>query len=164
MYERGAQGVLVEPNPELGALIRTARPRDVLVPAVVLPAPQASATLFIGNAHELSSVDEAHVKSFGDFDGLGGIRDHIEVSAVGINELLIPYSNKVDFLSIDCEGLDHDLIKAIDYERIRPAVIQCEPSEHFLKGNRARIINLMECRSYRLAAMTDINVIFERLT
>lgn len=160
MYQRGARGVLVEPNPQLEALIRTARPEDILVRSVVLPAPQASATLFIGNAHELSSVDKAHVESFGDFNGIGGIREHIEVSAIGINELLTPYANKVDFLSIDCEGLDHDLIKAIDYERIRPAVIQCEPSE----GNRAQIINLMECRSYRLAAMTDINVIFERLT
>ncbi|MCK1734337.1 FkbM family methyltransferase [Bradyrhizobium sp. 138] len=164
MYQRGARGVLVEPNPELGALIRAVRPKDVLVPSVVLPAPQASATLFIGNAHELSSLDEAHVKSFGDFDGLGGIREHIEVSALGINELLTPYANKIDFLSIDCEGLDHDLVKAIDYERIRPSVIQCEPSEHFLKGNSARIINLMECRSYRLAARSDINVIFERAT
>lgn len=78
--------------------------------------------------------------------------------------LLIPYAAKIDFLSIDCEGLDHDLIKAIDYERIRPAVIQGEPSEHFLEGNRGRMINLMECRSYRLTAMTDINVIFERVT
>lgn len=163
MYQRGARGVLVEPNPELEALIRTARPEDVLVQSVVLSAPQASATLFIGNAHELSSVDKAHIESFGDFDGIGGIREHIEVSAIDINELLTPYANKVDFLSIDCEGLDHDLVKAIDYERIRPAVIQCEPSEHRLKGNRARIINLMECRSYRLAAMTDINVIFERI-
>lgn len=164
MYQRGARGVLVEPNPELGALIRTARPRDVLVPSVVLPAPQASATLFIGNAHELSSVDEAHIKSLGDYGGIGGVREQIEVSALGINELLVPYANKVDFLSIDCEGLDHDLVKAIDYERIKPAIIQCESGEHFIKGNRARIINLMECRSYRLAAMTDINVIFERLT
>ncbi|TIP69690.1 MAG: FkbM family methyltransferase [Mesorhizobium sp.] len=164
MYQRGARGVLVEPNPELEALIRTARPDDVLVRSVVLPAPQASATLFIGNAHELSSVDKAHVESFGDFNGLGGIREHIEVSAIGINELLTPYANKVDYLSIDCEGLDHDLVKAIDYERIRPGVIQCEQSEHRLKGNRAQIINLMECRSYRLAAMTDNNVIFERST
>ncbi|TYL85865.1 FkbM family methyltransferase [Bradyrhizobium cytisi] len=164
MYQRGAQGVLVEPNPELGALIRTVRPRDVLVPSVVLPAPQASATLFIGNAHELSSLDEAHIKSFGDFDGVGGVREHIEVSAVGINELLIPYANKIDFLSIDCEGLDYDLVEAIDHERIKPAVIQCEPSEHFLDGNTARIINLMESRAYRLAAITDINVIFERLS
>ncbi|MER8460734.1 FkbM family methyltransferase [Mesorhizobium sp. M1300] len=161
MYQRGARGVLVEPNPELAALIRTARPEDVLVPSVVLPAPQASATLFIGNAHELSSVDKAHVESFGDFNGIGGIREHIEVSAIGINELLTPYANKVDFLSVDCEGLDHDLVKAINYERIRPAVIQCEASEHQI---RAKIMNLMECRSYRLAAMTDINVIFERLT
>ncbi|MGY3146334.1 FkbM family methyltransferase [Bradyrhizobium sp. USDA 3397] len=164
MYQRGARGVLVEPNPELGALIRTARPKDILVPSVVLPAPKPSATLIIGNAHELSSVDEAHIESFGDFDGLGGVREHIEVSAVGINELLNAYANKIDFLSIDCEGLDHDLIKAIEYERIRPSIIQCEPSEHFLKGNRARIINLMECRSYRLAAITDNNVIFERVT
>ncbi|QHP67922.1 hypothetical protein EI171_11460 [Bradyrhizobium sp. LCT2] len=148
----------------MGALIQAVRPRDILVASVVLPAPQARATLFIGNAHELSSLDEAHIKSFGDFDGVGGIREHIEVSAVGINELLMPYADKIDFLSIDCEGLDYDLVKAIDYEHIKPAVIQCEPSEHFHEGNRARIINLMESRAYRLAAITDINVIFERLT
>ncbi|MDF0498447.1 hypothetical protein [Bradyrhizobium yuanmingense] len=70
MYQRGAQGVLVEPNPELGALIRKVRLRDILVPSVVLPAPQASATLFIGDAHELPSLDEAHIQSVGDFDGL----------------------------------------------------------------------------------------------
>ncbi|MBH5371031.1 FkbM family methyltransferase [Bradyrhizobium glycinis] len=164
MYKRGAQGVLVEPNPELGALIRTVRPRDVLVPSVVLPTSRASATLFIGNAHELSSLNEAHIRSFGEFDGLGGVREHIEVSAIGINELLTPYANKIDFLSIDCEGLDYDLVKAIDHERIKPAVIQCEPSEHFLDGNTARIIDLMESRGYRLAAVTDLNVIFERLS
>ncbi|MCK1693055.1 FkbM family methyltransferase [Bradyrhizobium sp. 144] len=85
------------------------------------------------------------------------------MSAVGINELLASYANKIDFLSIDCEGLDYQLVKAIDYERIKPAVIQCEPSEHVHDGNTARIINLMESRAYRLAAMTDLNVIFERL-
>lgn len=163
LYQRGARGVLVEPNPELQALICAARPDDVLVSSVVLPAPQPSATLFIGNAHELSSLDKAHVESFGDFNGLGGIREQVEVSAIGINELLTPYVNKIDFLSIDCEGLDYDLVKAIDYNSVRPALIQCEPSEHYLKGISTRIINLMEANSYRLAAMTDINLIFERL-
>lgn len=104
MYQRGAQGVLVEPNPELGALIRKVRPRDILVPSVVLPAPQASAMLFIGNAHELSSLDEAHIKSFGDFDGLGGVREHINVSAVASTSSWLLMQTK----SISCRLIAKD--------------------------------------------------------
>lgn len=81
MYQRGAQGVLVEPNSELGALIQTVRPRDVLVPSVVLPTSRTSATLFIENAYELSSSNEAHIECFGDFDGLERVREHIAMSA-----------------------------------------------------------------------------------
>ncbi|WP_292644764.1 FkbM family methyltransferase [Mesorhizobium sp.] len=77
----------------------------------MLPAQQASATLFIGHAHELFLGGKAHVESYGDLDSIGGIREHIEVCVIGINELLTPYANKVDFLSLDCEGPDHDLLK-----------------------------------------------------
>lgn len=72
---------LVEPNSELGVLIQTVRPRDVLVPSVVLPTSRASGTLFIGNAYELSSLNEGHIECFGDFDGLERVREHIEMSA-----------------------------------------------------------------------------------
>lgn len=161
---RGASGVLVEPNPELHPLIAKARARDTLVAAAILPAPQPSVTLHIGNAHELTSVDAAHVESFGAFGGAGGIRNRIEVPGIGINELFAAHAanRPFDFLSIDCEGIDHELAKAIDFETFKPAVVQLEPSDHFFPGARARMVNLMESRSYRLVAMTEINVIFLR--
>ena len=165
LYQRyGGSGVLVEPNPDLHGAISTVRPRDTLVAAAVLPEPKSDARLYIGNAHELSSLSSEHIESFGKFDGAGGIRVHLDVAAIGINDLLKQYAGDrdIDFLSIDCEGLDYDLVQAMDLELYRPLVIQCEPSEHALPGNTAKLIELLESRSYRLVARTDVNLIFLR--
>jgi FkbM family methyltransferase len=159
----GASGILVEPNPALHQAIASVRPRDRLVKSVVLPEGGATVTLHIGNAHELSSVRRDHIDSFGGFGGLGGVSSSIDVVAIGINDLLAQAGQReIDFLSIDCEGIDYELMRAIDFETYKPLVIQCEPSEHFSQGNRAKMINLLESRSYRLVARTEVNLIFLR--
>jgi FkbM family methyltransferase len=160
----GASGILVEPNPDLHQAIASVRPRDRLITNAVLPQGGETVTLHIGNAHELSSVRQDHINSFGGFGGLGGVRSSIEVAAIGINDLLAQAGPRpIDFLSIDCEGIDYELMRAIDFETYKPLIIQCEPSEHFSQGNRAKMINLLESRSYRLVARTEVNLIFLRL-
>jgi len=159
----GASGILVEPNPDLHQTIATVRPRDRLITNAVLPEGGATVTLHIGIAHELSSVRQDHIQSFGGFGGLGGVSKSIDVLAVGINDVLAAAGPRpIDFLSIDCEGIDYELMRAIDFETYKPAVIQCEPSEHFSQGNTAKMINLLQSRSYRLIARTEVNLIFLR--
>lgn len=162
--KRGCRGVLVEPNPDLHQAIQIARPDDKLIPAAIALNGENTIRLYLANAHELSSVNLDHVKSFGDFGGFGGVRGHVDVPALDINQLLfdVAEDGSIDFLSVDCEGLDYDILKSIDYEKYKPLIVQCEPSEHFISGNRDKIINLMESRSYNLVAMTDINLIFKR--
>jgi FkbM family methyltransferase len=157
----GASGILVEPNPDLHHAITSVRPRDQLVINAVLPQGGETVAFHIGNAHELSSVRQDHISSFGGLGGLGGTKGSIEVPAIGINDLLAKAGQRqIDFLSIDCEGIDYELARAIDFEAYKPLIIQCEPSEHFIPGNRAKIINLLESRSYRLVARSAVNLIF----
>jgi FkbM family methyltransferase len=153
----GAAGVLVEANEELIPALRTVRPRDVVVHSAV--SARSDPTLSFGKCelHELSSLALDHIESFGTGAGV----DRTLVPNLHINDLLERYVPKpVDFLSIDVEGVDLEILEAIDLSRFRPAVIQCEPSEHFKPGTAWRMVEVLRDRGYLLAARTPVNLIF----
>jgi FkbM family methyltransferase len=163
LYERyKASGLLVEANPALIDDLRRVRPRDQVVEAAVSTSSDDKALLHVANSSELSSLNAGHVNSFGPLQGRGGIAQTIMVPNIHINDLLLvgAAGAAFDFLAIDCEGLDYDLLCAMDFERFKPFIIQCEPSAHFVHDNKARIIGLLQSRSYRLTAVTNVNLIF----
>jgi FkbM family methyltransferase len=158
----GAHGVLVEANPDLIPDLERVRPRDKVVQLAISTTREPSLTLHVGNAHELSSLNPDHVRSFGEFGGAGGIA-RVTVRNMHINDFLASYAQETfDMLSIDCEGIDYDLLIEADFDKFKPFIVQCEPSEHFIPANGARMISLMESRSYYLTAVTDVNLIFTR--
>ena len=68
-----------------------------------------------------------------------------------------------DFLSLDVEGLDMDILASIDYERNAPTVICVETIAFSTTGEAEkdrRIIDFLETRGYTLYADTYINSIF----
>ena len=69
-----------------------------------------------------------------------------------------------DFLSIDVEGLDIEIIKSIDFVKYRPKVICVETIQFSPKGNENiknyDIINYLKEMNYYLYADTNINSIF----
>lgn len=116
--------------------------------------------LHLGRYDELSSLRADHIQSFGDFDGLGGIDRSIAVPAININALLQQVPPPLDYLSIDVEGLDVELLEAMDFARFRPTIVQAEPSEHFMRGNTNKMIDIMRQNGYMLLARTEGNCIF----
>lgn len=160
LYKLGCSGTLVEANPKLASLLSQVRPRDQVVPVAVVPDAQERVLLHLGKYDELSSLRADHIESFGDFNGLGGIERAISVPAININTLLEQTPDPLDYLSIDVEGLDVDLLEALDFARFQPAFIQAEPSEHFLRGNTNRMIDVMQRNNYVLLARTEGNCIF----
>ncbi|GBR07092.1 FkbM family methyltransferase [Asaia siamensis] len=163
LYKKyGARGVLVEADPRLISDLQKVRPRDAIVQCAISDSDREEVVFYVGQTSELSSMNAAHIHSFGDFSGYGGISHEIRVPNIHVNRLMKEVGN-IDFLSIDCEGLDYDIIKSIDFESYKPYIIQCEPSEHFSEGNTRKIINYMESRSYKLQAQTGINLVFTRV-
>ena len=77
----------------------------------------------------------------------------VEKDAIGINEIILQNSEDIDWLHIDVEGLDAELIMAIDFSIIKPKVIIYEnnngktekiPSSvliDFLKSNNYEVFN-----------------------
>lgn len=155
--KHGAAGVLVEANAALIADLRRVRPRDTVLRTAVSARTDPTLSFGVCEVSELSSLALDHIRSF----GTGASVARTSVPNLHVNDLLARYADQmIDFLSIDVEGVDLEILEVIDFSRFRPIVIQCEPSEHFAPGTASRMIHLLRERGYALAARTSINLIF----
>jgi Methyltransferase FkbM domain len=154
-----ARGVICEANPKLALTLLQTRPGDAVVNCAVSGSHDETLLLYVSKAHELSSVNKAHIERFQPgFGELATVAEEISVRNMHINDFLAQYAeNPIDYLSVDIEGLDHALLSAMDFERFQPTLIQCE---HEDKTNE--FADLLGPKGYRLEAMTDVNAIFAR--
>lgn len=160
MFKVG-KGVLVEPNPELHNLIKAKRGGEVLVKGGV-GTQNDTLKFFMFNVDTLNTFSETEAK-VAQNKGYN-IEKILDIEVVEINSLLKKHftDGKLDFLSIDTEGHEFEVLQAIDYETIRPSVLCVETSE-FGGGKGDEIFELIEFfkeKEYILYADTWINTIF----
>lgn len=155
------KGILVEPNPDIFKLIKRKRKKDICLNigvgsrAGVLP-------YYMMNDNTLntfSKKEAEHVARQGFH-----IKKCMDIKVYGINDILQKYfaDGRLDFLSIDIEGNDFEVLKAIRYDKIRPAII-CTETLEFMGGKDERLFELIEFykkKDYVLAADTFLNSIF----
>lgn len=74
----------------------------------------------------------------------------IKVPTLTLSSLLKKYNvSKVDFLQIDCEGYDYEIIKMIDFDKICPKIINFE-SKRFTSQQRAECESMLEKNGYKI--------------
>lgn len=155
------KGVLVEPNPELYKLIKKKRKRDIVVNAGI-GIKRGKLPYYMLNVNTLNtfSKEEAEQAVSKGYQ----IERHMEIEVLEINAVLKRYfpDGKLEFMSVDTEGGDYDLLRKIDYEFIRPAVI-CVETLEFMAGKDKEVFALIDFfkqKEYMLYADTWINTIF----
>ncbi|SOC92071.1 methyltransferase, FkbM family [Rhizobium sp. AN5] len=158
--ELGMSGVLVEANPALIADLKKVRKQDIVLNKAIIVGDSESVELFVSNQNELSSLSRRFVEDWQ--DGAIGVKEVVTVQASRMNDVLEEFFSERAplYLSIDTEGLDLDLLEDVDWDRWRPAVVQAEPSEHFIENNAELISQLLESKGYVLVAKTAVNLIF----
>lgn len=157
-YSKGARGVLVEANPNLIPQLAGIRRDDVVINAAVVASELTSATLYISNKSELSSTRRDFISSFPG----ATVIDEISVPTIHIGDLIKDYwqDDFVNILVIDVEGQDYELLESSDLARYQFDIIQIEPSDHLIAGNRLRIWKHLNQLGYQLVADTQVNMIF----
>ncbi len=172
-YRQGSRGVLVEPNPRLASLLRSVRPRDVVLEVGIGLTAETRADFYVfgGYADGLSTFSKAeatHWESVG-LKGHGKIPVEriISVPLVPINQIIADNfaGNAPNFLSLDVEGLDLDVLKGLDFDRFAPDVVCVETlgyDEHQETFKKTDIIDFMLERKYVTYADTRVNSIFCR--
>ncbi len=151
----GGRGYIVEANAGLARRLISTRPRDVVIQTAVSDKFEETVSFHVHELDELSSLSAENIKHF---EALPGAVSRIEtVPNIHINALFDAFIKApLDFMSIDIEGLDLPVLQALDPVH-RPTVLQVECADLTLL---AKLRETLEPRGYRLAAMTDVNVIF----
>jgi FkbM family methyltransferase len=123
-YERGWNGIVVEPQSALARLYPRTRPRDLLYQGI-LGRESGTATFFqFDRLHGLSTTVAARANSaetFGDTYSASTL-PMITLAALLENHQV----QKIDFLKIDVEGAEADVIAGNDWERFRPKIVAVE--------------------------------------
>jgi FkbM family methyltransferase len=161
-YKRGSIGINIDANPNLIELFNNYRPKDKNI------------NIGIGdNVEKLAFyvMDESSLSTFSEIEAsklkkLGHtIIDKIQIQTKTINNIIEEYNNGIypDFVTIDVEGFDEQIICSMNLEKSRPKVICLETVEYTIDGTgkkRDALIQNVISKGYTVYADTNINTIF----
>jgi FkbM family methyltransferase len=124
-YLRGWRGVTVEPNPWLARLTRAVRRRDRHVEALVGAAAGEATFYLVDEFHGLSTMIAAHAQSAQTQFGKGS--QTITVPVTTLAALCAKHAPPAfDFLKVDVEGAEPDVLLNGDWRHYRPKVVVVE--------------------------------------
>ena len=163
-YRQGMRGVCVEPDPDLFETLADKRPEDQHVNAGISDVDQEALPFYILSASTLNTFCREEALRLA-ATGAHTLRRITRVPMISIPSLLARYfpDKAPDFLSVDVEGLDLQILRAIDFSCIRPKVICVETlsySELRQETKDTGAKELLERAGYFLYADTYINSIF----
>jgi FkbM family methyltransferase len=123
-YERGWSGIVVEPQPDLAALHRRLRPRDMLVEAVIGRTSGEAEFFRVDRLHGLSTTVRGNAEAAGQH---GAGFETMKLPSLSLADLCrINKIDSVDFLKIDVEGAERDVLDGADWSRYRPRIVVLE--------------------------------------
>ncbi len=161
-YLRGARGVLVEADETQIASIKAKRDDIVLNVGVGL-SNNTEADFYIFSEQGLNTFDKEEAK-FRNEKGSFRIERVVKVPLKTITQIIEEnFETYPDFLSIDIEGLDLNVLKSMNFEKHPIPIIcaeTCIYSENHIKQKDKRIQEYLTTKGYFVYADTYINTIF----
>jgi FkbM family methyltransferase len=129
-YRRGWRGINIDAMPGSMTEFEKMRPEDKNVEALI-SSEQKKVELFLFNEPALNTCDSELARKR---NGLSTFRllGTTMIESQTLSEVLeryLPPKQSIDFLSIDVEGMDLDVLCSNDWKRFRPTVILAEDAE-----------------------------------
>ena len=162
-YENGSRGINIEPDPSLFNEFLLHRKNDINL-NIGVSNKNNELDFYVISTPTLNTFSEEEAEKYSEQGDYNIIRtEKIEVKTLDF--ILNKYANNVfpQFLSIDAEGVDELIIKAINFENNYPIVICIETITFSNTGNGIKnksLISFIESKGYMIYADTNINTIF----
>lgn len=128
-YEKGWRGIDIEPMPQYAAMLRQAHPENIVLACAVGAEDKKVILRYpaLGDApNQLATVDESIVEHHNRM-GLRASWESLEVQQRTLNDILYVYGiNSIDFISIDVEGYEAEVLSGLDLSKYKPKVLCIE--------------------------------------
>lgn len=160
-YKHGWRGINIDAMPGSMKAFKKARPRDINLELAVMESP-AIATYYQFNDPALNGFSESLSLA------RDGLRDYvmerkIKIQGLPLSDILqryMPINVPIDFMSIDVEGLDFQVLRSNNWALYRPKLVLIEILVSTLDSILHHEIHLyMKSHGYQLYAKT-LNTVF----
>jgi FkbM family methyltransferase len=162
-YRRGWRGINIDPSPDAINAFHRDRPSDINV-CVGVSDIAGALSFHLFNEPALNTFDATLAEE------RACLPDYwlLETKSVPVRRLddllteYLPRDQKIDFLSIDVEGLDLSVLRSGDWSRFRPSILLVEAHERTVSAIESDPINVFAVAAgYRLIAKTLNTLIYE---
>jgi len=161
-YRRGWRGINIEPNPDAFKIFESDRGGDINI-QVGIAARMGTLTYYMFDEPALNTFDEGMVASrlaATPYRVIGTV----SVAVDRLDQVLarhVPSGAQIDFLSVDVEGLDHEVLESNDWQRFRPKCVVVEALRATVEGAMVgETASFLNQQGYELVAKTLNSLIF----
>ena len=166
-YSKGCKGVCIEPDTEMYHVIKKTRPNDTVLNIGIGLNDSPSATFyhFPGAVNGWSTFSEEEAKIREDESGIKAEKKTIPLK--NINNIIEQHFNggHPNFISLDVEGLDFEILKSLDFNKYKPEVICVETISFSTLNQEVKLqdtIDFMHTKGYFTYGDTHVNTLFCR--
>ncbi len=166
-YSKGCYGVCIEPDKNMVDLIKRKRPRDIILNIGIGLNEIQDATFYLFpnlyNGWSTFSKEEALIRK--NETNIDFTIESVPLKSINtiMDEYFKPHPN---FISIDVEGLDLEILQSLDFDKYKPEVICVETITFgYLDNTEEKITGIsefMHTKGYITYADTHINTIYCR--
>ena len=160
-YSKGSKGINIEANPDLHNKFTALRQRDINLNVGISNQPE-ELDFYIMDDNTLSTFSKDEYESMA-AQGRK-LKEIKKIKLVTVAEVIDQHFGGMfpDFLSIDVEGMDFQILQSIDFSRSRPKVICVEAADYSPVGagaRRSELIDFLAGKGYYEYANTNLNAI-----
>jgi len=152
-YLRGWKGICVDPNPSLAELYRRLRPSDVFLDRAVSDSWENLVYYQFEDSKSNLNTLSAELAESLDFPTVR----KTELPTTTLEKIFIEFlddGETIDFLTVDCEGMDEAVLRGNDWSRYRPRVVCVETHSSLAEDISSSLTRLMERAAYELVGKT----------
>lgn len=162
-YKKGSRGINIEPNPQLITQFYKHRKKDINL-NIGISGSNDELEFYIMSAPTMSTFSFDEAKRL-EQETAFRIVAQKKIIVKHIQSVLDDYNNGIfpDFLSLDVEGLEEEILSSIDFKNNFPKVICLETlsySENKNEKKETNLINYLIDKGYFIYGDTYINTIF----
>jgi len=177
-YDRGGSGLCIDANPSVAEAYASERPRDIFLNCGV-SAVQGAMTYYMYNSPVFNTFSAEHAARLAHQVAGGGASPRGEArellgtaevpmmtldAAVRSTDFDVRCDGQLDFLSVDVEGLELEVLSGFSFTELRPRLVVVED---FRRGSDARlpaeelpVTRAMADHRYWLAGRAGVNLYF----